>query len=118
MAINPIPPIIPFNLINSLNATNSTDPSQGIQSNPGTGLGNGAAKAGSDFGQFLTDALNQVDALQKNADAASVGLATGQIQDLHTVMIALQKASLSLSMTVEVRNKALDAYQEIMRMQM
>ncbi|HVJ49540.1 flagellar hook-basal body complex protein FliE [Desulfitobacterium sp.] len=109
MAINPIPPIIPLNSINS---------AQNIQNNPLSGAGNGAAKTGSDFGQFLTNALNQVDALQKNADTASLGLATGQIQDVHTVMIALQKANLSLDMTVQVRNKVLDAYSEIMRMQM
>jgi len=77
----------------------------------------GAHKAGNDFAQFLNAALQQVDGLQKEADAASLGLATGQIQDLHTVMIALEKASLSMALTVEVRNKVLDAYHEIMRMQ-
>lgn len=118
MAINPIPPVSPLNMLSSTNPVNSTINAQDLQTNPINGLGNGATKAGTDFGQFLTDALNQVDGLQKNADATSVGLATGQIQDVHTVMIALQKASLSLNMTVEVRNKALDAYQEIMRMQM
>ena len=79
---------------------------------------NGAQKAGTDFASFLNNALQQVDALQKNADAASIGLATGQTQDLSTAMIALEKANLSLSLTVEVRNKVLDAYDQIMRMQM
>lgn len=112
MAISSIPPVNPV-LLNSLN------PTQGIeQKSPAFAvMGNGAAKVGSDFSQFLTDALKQVDALQKNAEVASVGVATGQIQDLHTAMVALEKASLSLSMTVEVRNKVLDAYHEIVRMQ-
>ncbi|GAB6173423.1 flagellar hook-basal body complex protein FliE [Paradesulfitobacterium aromaticivorans] len=80
-------------------------------------LGNGAAKAGVDFSKFLQEAIDQVNALQQNAEAASTGLATGKIQDLHTAIIALEKASLSMSLTVEVRNKVLDAYQEMMRMQ-
>lgn len=97
--ITPIPALNPV-LLNSLNPVQGSEP-----------------KENSDFSQFLADALKEVDSLQKNADAASVGLATGQIQDLHTVMVALEKASLSLSLTVETRNKVLDAYHEIMRMQ-
>lgn len=114
MVVNPI---LPINSVAMINSGTPVNPAQNI-SNANSSQANGMGKASSDFGQFLTDALNQVDALQKNADAASVGLATGQIQDLHTVMIALQKASLSLNATVEVRNKVLDAYQEVMRMQM
>lgn len=112
MAISSIPPINPV-LLNSLN------PLQGVEGKSSTPsvTGNGAAKVGSDFSQFLADALKQVDTLQKNAEVASVGVATGQIQDLHTAMVAIEKASLSLSMTVEVRNKVLDAYHEIVRMQ-
>ncbi len=81
------------------------------------GLGDGTSKSGSDFSKFLTDALGQVDALQKNADAASLQLATGQVEDLSSVMVAIEKASLSLSMTVATRDKVLDAYNQIMRMQ-
>lgn len=77
----------------------------------------GVQKAGSDFAKFLNDALKEVDLLQKTADTASLGIATGQIQDVHTAIIAMEKASLSLSLTVEVRNKILEAYQEINRMQ-
>lgn len=108
MAIAPIPPLSLLNPVNSV---------QTSQVNPINSASNGVAKAGSDFGKFLTDALNGVDALQKNAEAASLGLATGQIQDIHTVMIAEQKASLALNMTVQVRNKVIESYQEIMRMQ-
>lgn len=70
-----------------------------------------------DFAGFLKNELYKVDALQKNADVSSIELATGQTQDLHTVMVALEKASLSLGLTIEVRNKVLDAYNQIMRMQ-
>ena len=77
----------------------------------------GAQKGGMDFSKFLTDALSQVDALQKNADAASMQLATGKVDDLSSVMVALEKASLSLSLTVAARDKVLDAYNQVMRMQ-
>jgi len=89
--------------------------SQGTEQKAQTSAG--AAKVGADFSQFLKDALQEVDNLQKQAEVASIGLATGQIQDLHTAVIAMEKASLSLSLTVEIRNRVLDAYQEIMRMQ-
>lgn len=108
MAITPIPPIGIQNPVNSVLSQ---------QANPISSKDNGAGKAGSDFGQFLSNALNQVSDLQKNAEQASLGLATGQIQDIHTVMIAQQKASLALNLTVQVRNKAIEGYQEIMRMQ-
>jgi flagellar hook-basal body complex protein FliE len=113
MAINPIPALSPV-FLNGLN------PLQGSAQKETPAIaeaGNGAAKAGSDFSKFLSEALQQVENLQRTADVASVGLATGQIQDLHTAMIAMEKANLSLSLTVEVRNRVIDAYQEIARMQ-
>ncbi|MGB3261796.1 flagellar hook-basal body complex protein FliE, partial [Paenisporosarcina sp.] len=45
-------------------------------------------------------------------------LVTGEVKDIHEVMIASQKASLSLQLTVQVRNKVVEAYQEVMRMQL
>ncbi|MDR3541384.1 MAG: flagellar hook-basal body complex protein FliE [Desulfosporosinus sp.] len=80
--------------------------------------GTGTQKAATDFSKFLNDALSQVDALQTNADAASMQLATGKVQDMSAVMVALEKASMSLSLTVSVRDKVLDAYNQVMRMQM
>ncbi len=113
MAINPIAPIHPLMLQQALNPIQENNPVEG--NGPQTPAG--AAKVGADFGQFLQEALQKVDNLQKEADVASLGLATGQIQDLHTAVIAMEKAGLSLSLTVDVRNRALDAYHEIMRMQ-
>nr|WP_242833202.1 flagellar hook-basal body complex protein FliE [Desulfosporosinus acidiphilus] len=86
--------------------------------NAASQTGDGAQKAGTDFAKFLSDALGQVNALQVNADNASTQLATGQIQDVSTAMVALEKANLSLSLTVQVRDKVLDAYHQIMTMQM
>ena len=111
MSIAAIAPIIPLGAMMPIAPTNLETPSVGF------GAEAGAAKAGPDFSKFLTDALSQVDALQKNADAASLQLATGQVDDLSSVMVALEKASLALTLTVATRDKAIDAYNQIMRMQ-
>ncbi|MFT9847862.1 flagellar hook-basal body complex protein FliE [Aneurinibacillus sp. REN35] len=69
------------------------------------------------FSTYLKNAVQDVNALQKAGEAMNQGLATGQVQDLHQVMIASQKAGVALDMTMQIRNKAVEAYQEIMRMQ-
>lgn len=77
---------------------------------------NTAASAIKEFGQFLQEALNKVEAAQHEANKAAEKLATGEIRDVAEVMIASEKATLALQLTVQVRNKVLEAYQEIMRM--
>lgn len=111
MSIQPIAPIMPLGAMNSITPTS-------LESTPNISSGAGAQKAGTDFSKFLNDALSQVDALQTNANTASLQLATGKVQDMSEVMVALEKASLSLSLTVAVRDKVLDAYNQVMRMQM
>lgn len=69
------------------------------------------------FGQVLTDILHDVDNLQKDAEKASFRLVTGQVEDLSQVTIATEKAAIALQLTMQVRNKIVDAYQEVMRMQ-
>jgi flagellar hook-basal body complex protein FliE len=71
----------------------------------------------SSFKEIFTDAINNVNGLQNEADNMKVKLATGEVNDIHSVMIASEKASLALQLTVQIRNKLVDAYQEIMRMQ-
>lgn len=68
------------------------------------------------FGAFLQQALNQVEQAQREAVRQGQQLAMGQVQDIAQVMIAAEKATLSLQLTIAVRNKVLEAYQEIMRM--
>lgn len=91
---------------------------------PGTGVGKIADGIGSvpkentqgiseTFGKILTEASKNLEA----ADDAITQSSTGGPVDLHEVMIAMEKADISLRMLVQVRNKAIDAYQEIMRMQ-
>ena len=69
------------------------------------------------FGQYMIDALKKTNALQQHSDAMNAALAAGEVDDISQVVIAAQKAELSLQLTMQVRNKALSAYQELMRMQ-
>lgn len=68
------------------------------------------------FSAMLNDALHQVDQTQKASDTLTAKLVKGEDVDLHSVMITAQKASIALSATVEMRNKVIEAYQEIIRM--
>jgi flagellar hook-basal body complex protein FliE len=69
-----------------------------------------------DFGQVLKQAVAQVEQDQQAAQTAAVRLASGQVRDVSEVMVASERANLSLGLALQVRNKVLDAYQEIMRM--
>lgn len=89
---------------------------------PGVGSATGAVprrekEQSASFADLLKSALAEVNKLQQEADEASLRLATGEAE-LHQVMIAAEKASISLQLTLAIRNKLLDAYHEIMRMQL
>ncbi|MGE3972977.1 MAG: flagellar hook-basal body complex protein FliE [Bdellovibrionales bacterium] len=71
----------------------------------------------SDFVQTLKNAINNVDGLQKESDLKMQQLATGQNTNIHETMIAAEKADIAMRLMVQVRNKIIEAYQEIMRMQ-
>ena len=71
-----------------------------------------------DFKEFLIESLEKVNADQNNAEAMDKALMLGEVDNIHEVMLASQKAEISLSFAVEVRNKVLEAYKEIMRIQM
>lgn len=69
------------------------------------------------FASVLKESINQVNKAQVDSDQMTEKLANGQNVDLSQVMIAQQKANITLQAAVEVRNKVIDAYQEMMRMQ-
>ncbi len=73
--------------------------------------------AGADFGATLADAIEKVAEVQHEAENAIKGISTGDGTDVHTAMIAMEKANLSFQMMMQVRNKLVNAYEEIMRMQ-
>ena len=67
------------------------------------------------FAETLKDFVGDVNQMQLNSADKTMKFATGEIKDLHQVMAASEEASISLMMLMEVRNKALDAYRELMR---
>ena len=79
-------------------------------------LAPGKDEEGASFGDVLKDAISTVNDLQKQSDHEIQKLMTGETEDLHTTMIAVQKADLSFQMMMQVRNKIVSAYQEIMRL--
>ncbi len=76
-----------------------------------------AAKTDDSFSNLMDKALSAVDAASQESLEEQTSLLTGQSQNIHSIAIAAEKADIALKMTLQVRNKALDAYQEIMRMQ-
>jgi flagellar hook-basal body complex protein FliE len=81
-----------------------------------TPIGGGTALNG--FGKALTDALQGLSQAQNEADSKSVQLAAGDPIDLHEVMLARETASLDFQLALQVRNKLVEAYQDVMRMQL
>jgi flagellar hook-basal body complex protein FliE len=69
------------------------------------------------FAGVLKDSLAEVNQLQQKADAAITALATGDKANLHETMIAMEQADVSFKLMMQVRNKIVEAYQEIMRIQ-
>ena len=93
--------------VNGLNSTVKAFNSQ--KATPG--------EAQANFANVLKNTINNVNDLQILSDKKTEALALGKIDNLHDVMITAQKASVTLQATVEVQRKAIDAYNEIMRMQ-
>ncbi|NPV43052.1 MAG: flagellar hook-basal body complex protein FliE [Firmicutes bacterium] len=69
------------------------------------------------FKELLVKELQKVNSLQKNSEYLNNKLILGEVENVHQVMIAAEKADLALQLTLQIRNKILDAYNEIMRMQ-
>nr|WP_286338032.1 flagellar hook-basal body complex protein FliE [Hydrogenimonas cancrithermarum] len=76
-----------------------------------------AKPEGSDFGDVLKESLEEVNDLQKEGEKAMSDIATGQVKDLHQAALAIDKAEMSMKLMLEVRNKAINAYKEILRTQ-
>jgi len=74
-------------------------------------------KGAPDFGKVLSESIGEVNRLQAEADEAVEALATGKGVSLHETMIALEKADVSFQLMMEVRNKIVAAYREVLSMQ-
>lgn len=69
------------------------------------------------FAEILKNQFEQVNQLQKEADELTQSLLVGNVEHLHQVTVAAEQAGLALQLTVQIRNKLVEAYQEISRMQ-
>lgn len=69
------------------------------------------------FGETLKDFISDVDTLQKESGRAVEKFLTGEIENVHDVMIAAEKAGISFELMMELRNKMIETYHEVMRMQ-
>jgi flagellar hook-basal body complex protein FliE len=73
---------------------------------------------GPSFKQTLGSFLNDVDMLQTKADVSIQKMAAGEINDVHQVMESVEEANTAFNMMMEIRNKVMDAYQEVMRIRL
>ena len=69
------------------------------------------------FGDLITDSLDRLDAVQRSTDKLAVQAATGDLDAIHDYTLAATEASVTTQLTTAVRNKALESFNEIMRMQ-
>ncbi len=74
-------------------------------------------EAVSDFSTVLNNSLEKVNNLQAERSAMITSFASGETQNVHELMIAIQKAGLAMNMTAAVRNKVMEAYKELTRLQ-
>lgn len=77
----------------------------------------GAQEPNENFANKLTDALGGVEQMQKNQDSLAMKVASGELTDIHDYMIAANEAQIATQMTVAVKNKAVESFNQIMNMQ-
>ena len=75
-----------------------------------------AASGGDGFASILASSFDQLQSAQKTSDTLATQAATGDLKDVHDYMIASNEASLATEMVVTIKNKAVEAFNEIMRM--
>ena len=96
----------------NLKALQGVGPSKGLKT-----LAESKETDGMSFADTLAQSLDKVNTLQKEADIAIQDFATGDTRNIHETMIAVGKAELAFRLTMQVRNKMVEAYQEVMRLQ-
>ncbi len=84
---------------------------------PGDQAGVDKAQGTKTFGEFLTDSVSKVNNLQVEANTAMQKLASGESKNLHETLLAVEKADIAFRTMNQVRSKVIDAYKEIMKMQ-
>lgn len=105
--------MIQLNTITPITKISSLDELQELNK---TSSGSSSSQAEMPFKSLFETAVNNVKETQSDYDSEVYKMATGQSDNLHDITIASSKASLSVDMLVQIRNKVLDAYNEVMRM--
>ncbi len=95
-----------------LQSLHQVEPQRGITLEPPAGAANKT-----DFADTLSGVLSEVNGLQQRADQLTEQFAAGEVQNLHEVVIAQQEAAIAFQLVQSVRDKLLQSYQELMRMQ-
>jgi flagellar hook-basal body complex protein FliE len=120
--MNPIGAVSAISGVPGVSGASSVSPISGASTINGAGAVDGSAVGttapGDSFLNSLSDAFGQLNGQLTTADASMADFAAGGSADLHTVMLQMESASVSLKAAVEVRDKLLGAYQEIMRTQL
>lgn len=98
-------------MTSGISSVNSLGQTAGVSGNTTPVSGQGP-----DFVQTLQDSMQKVEALQTEAEKQVEGMVSGQGVDIHSAMIAVEKADLSFQLMMQVRNKIVDAYQQISQM--
>lgn len=104
MSIEPIGPIGGFAPISPIGTMGDIDAAA-------------TSTGGVDFGALVSGGLDTVQAMQNKADGLAIEAATGRLQDVHNYLIAANEAGLAVQLTVALRNRAVEAFNEIMRLQ-
>lgn len=101
-----------------MNISNINSIISSAQASPTNKISTGDTEnSGGNFGSLVKDAVESIDGTQKSADQEIAKAVTGESPDLHRTIIALQTADLKFQLGLQVRNKLIGAYEEIMRMQ-
>ena len=100
----------------AINSVSMWTPTQQVNTNNKLSTPVTSSEAQQNFATTLKDAIAKVNDQQIQSDELTNKLINGEDVELHEVMIGAQKASITLNATIEIRNKAVEAYQEMMRM--
>ena len=102
--------------INSISGLGNILPTPSLSPLGKTDGGSSVGAASMDFGSMLKQAITSLGNLGAQADTSTMKLATGQPVDVHEVMLSGERASLGFQLALQVRDKLVNAYQEVMRM--